>query len=69
MLLIQLKMMVFGRLLTSGATVVVMMKCDDKTLKQRWLHRKAATFDDVRTSTTSGLLKMPMATRLQKSEL
>ena len=32
--LIQLQMTVFGRLLMTGATVVVMVKCGDKMLKK-----------------------------------
>ena len=34
-----------------------------------WLHRKATTFNGVGTSTTSGQLKTPMATRLQESDM
>ena len=34
-----------------------------------WLHRKATTFNDVGTSTTSGKLKIPMAIRLQESDM
>ena len=34
-----------------------------------WLYRKATTLNGVQTSTTSGKLKMPMAIRLQESDL
>ena len=34
-----------------------------------WLHRKATTFNGVGTSTTSGKLKIPMAIRLQESDV
>ena len=34
-----------------------------------WVHRKATTFNGVGTSTTSGQLKIPMAIRLQESDM
>ena len=34
-----------------------------------WLHRKATTFNGVGTSRTSGKLKIPMAIRLQESDM
>ena len=34
-----------------------------------WLHRKATTLSGVGTSTTSGKLNMPMAIRLQESDM
>ena len=34
-----------------------------------WLHRKATIFNGVGTSTTSGKLKIPMAIRLQESDM
>ena len=71
-------MTVFGRLLMTGATVVVIVECGDKMLKQDevflglhpvWLHRKATTFNGVGTGTTSGKLEIPMAIRLQESDM
>ena len=66
-------MNVFGRLLMTGATVVVMVNCGDNAetkliLHPIWLRRKA-TFNGVGTSTTSEKLKMPMAMRLRESDM
>ena len=38
-------------------------------LQPIWVHRKATTFNSVGTSTTSGKLKVPMAIRLQESDM
>ena len=38
-------------------------------LQPIWVHRKATTFNGVGTSTTSGKLKIPMAIRLQESDM
>ena len=38
-------------------------------LHPMWLHRKATTFNGVGTSTTSGKLRIPMAIRLQESDM
>ena len=38
-------------------------------LQPIWIHRKATTFNGVGTSTTSGKLKIPMAIRLQESDM
>ena len=38
-------------------------------LQPIWEHRKASSFNGVGTSTTSGKLKIPMATRLQESDM
>ena len=38
-------------------------------LQPIWIHRNAATFNGVGTSTTSGKLKMTMAIRLQESDM
>ena len=38
-------------------------------LHPMWMHRKATTFNGVGTSTTSGQLKIPMAIRLQESDM
>ena len=75
--LIQLQMTVFGRLVMTGATVVVMVvwrqnaEAKMKVLGHHpiWVHRKATTFNGVGTSTTSGKLKSPMAIRLQESDM
>ena len=62
----------------TGATVVVMVDCGDKILKQDevvwglhpvWSHRKALIFNGVGTSTTSGILEIRMAIRLQESDM
>ena len=50
-------MNVFGRLLMTGATVVVMVNCGDNAETKMMLHpfwlRRKATFNGVGTSTTS----------------
>ena len=66
-------MKVCGRLLMTGATVVVMVNCGDNAetkmiLHPFWLRRKA-TFNGVGTSTTSEKLKMSMAIRLRESDM
>ena len=67
-----------GRLSTMGITVVVMAKFGDKTLKQKskcWAFdlsgctERQLLFNGVETSTTSGKLNMPMAIRLQESDM
>ena len=74
----QLQMKVFGELLAMAVTVVVIVKCGDKNaetkMKVTGFHshlaaQKATTFNGVRTSTTSGKLKIPMAIRLQESDM
>ena len=58
-------------------TVAVTVKSGDNAeakmkvlgLHPIWLHRKATTFNGVGTSTTSGKLKIPMAIRLQESDV
>ena len=56
-------------------TVAVMAMSGDKNAEAKmtvlgiWLRRKATTFNCVGTSTTSGKLKIPMAIRLQESDM
>ena len=49
--------------------VFVRVKMKVLGLHPTWLHRKATTFNGVGTSTTSGRLKIPMAIRLQESDM
>ena len=72
-LYVLLQMKVCGRLLMTGATVVVMVNCGDiaeikMMLHPFWLHRKA-TFNSVGTSTTNETFEIPMAMRLRESDM
>ena len=65
----------FGELLTMGVAIVEVWRRNAEAkmkvlgLQYIWLHRDATTFNGVGTSTTSGKLKIPMAIRLQESDM